>query len=48
MRKRYIIPGTATQAIQSCMICGVGSIHGTESLQYGGGSNGSEPDKKPF
>lgn len=48
MRKQYITPGTATLAIQSCMICGVGSVHGTEGLQYGGGSNGSDSNQRPF
>jgi len=36
MRKQYIIPATNAQSIcQLNAIC-VGSIHGTEPIQYGG------------
>lgn len=48
MRKQYIIPATNAQSIcQLNAIC-VGSIHGTESIQYGGGADPTDPNQKPF
>ena len=48
MKRHYIIPATNAQLIcQLNAIC-VGSIHGTEDLDYGGGSNGSDPNMLPF
>ena len=38
MKRQYIIPSTATQLVQSCMICGVGSVHGDSGMKYGGGA----------
>ena len=48
MKRHYIIPATNAQPIcQLNAIC-VGSVHGTEDLKFGGGSDGSSDDMKPF
>ena len=48
MRKQYIIPATNAQSIcQLNAIC-VGSIHGTEPIQYGGGADPTKPGQVPF
>jgi len=48
MRKQYIIPATNAQSIcQLNAIC-VGSIHGTEPIQYGGAADKTDPNQKPF
>ena len=43
MKKQYIIPSTITVSVQSCMICGVGSVHGNSGLGYGGNDNSIDP-----
>ena len=49
MAKHYIIPATQSHQITpTCFICGVGSVHGNAGLEYGGGSNGEDPNEKPF
>lgn len=48
MKKYYIIPATNAQLISQLNAICVGSIHGTENLDYGGGSNGTSDDMKPF
>ena len=48
MRKQYIIPATIAQTVcQVNAIC-VGSIHGTESITYGGEADPENPNQKPF
>ena len=48
MRKQYIIPATNAQSIcQLNAIC-VGSIHGTEPIQFGGSADPTDPNQKPF
>lgn len=48
MRKQYIIPATNAQSIcQLNAIC-VGSIHGTEPIQFGGSADPNDPNQKPF
>ena len=48
MRKQYIIPATNAQSIcQLNAIC-VGSIHGTEPIQFGGGADPTDSNQKPF
>ena len=48
MKRQYIQPDTHKQSIRhNGMIC-VGSIHSEEGLQYGGGSDGSSEEQKPF
>ena len=48
MKHTYIIPATNAQSIcQLNAIC-VGSIHGTEGLQYGGGADPTDPNQQPF
>ena len=48
MKKYYIIPATNAQLISQLNAICVGSIHGTENLDYGGGSDGTSGDMKPF
>jgi len=48
MRSPYIIPTTKAQSVfRTGTIC-VGSIHGSEGLKYGGGSDGSDENKTAF
>ena len=48
MTKHYIQPSSNIQTtIGSFAIC-VGSVHGNANLEYGGGSDGSNDDQKPF
>ena len=46
--KHYIIPATNAQSICHLNAICVGSVHGTEGLQYGGGSDGSDSNQRPF
>ena len=48
MKRHYIIPATNAQSIcQLNAICVV-SIHSEDGLQTGGGSDGSDPNQRPF
>lgn len=48
MTKHYIHPATQMQPIcPTCTIC-VGSVHGNANLEYGGGTDGSNENEKPF
>lgn len=48
MKHHYIIPATNAQLISQLNAICVGSIHGTENLDYGGGSDGTSGDMRPF
>jgi len=48
MKHHYIIPATNAQLISQLNAICVGSIHGTENFEYGGGSDGSSDEMKPF
>ena len=48
MKRHYIIPATNAQSICHLNAICVGSVHGTEGLQYGGGSDGSDSNQRPF
>lgn len=48
MTKHYIQPATQSQSICPIYTICVGSVHGNAGLEYGGGSNGENPDQKPF
>lgn len=48
MRKHYINPQTITQLMSSANRICVGSIHGNADLEFGGGSDGSNENEKPF
>ena len=48
MKHHYIIPETNAQLISQLNAICVGSIHGTENLDYGGGSDGTSGDMRPF
>lgn len=48
MKRHYITPAIDAQLIcQLNAIC-VGSVHGNAGLEYGGGSDGSSEEEKPF
>lgn len=48
MKKQYIqLATTIQQIVPTGTVC-VGSIHGSEGLQYGGGSDGSSEEERPF
>jgi len=48
MKKQYIQLATTIQQIHPIgTICAV-SVHNEEGLQTGGGSDGSNPEQKPF
>lgn len=48
MKRSYTIPTSQVQQISNLGAICVGSIHGSEGLKYGGGSDGSENTKSPF
>ena len=49
MTKHYIIPATQSHQITpTCFICGVGSVHGNANLDFGGGTDGSNENERPF
>ena len=48
MKRHYIIPATNAQLIcQLNAIC-VGSIHGTEDINFGGAADPNNPNQQPF
>lgn len=48
MKRHYTIPTSQVQRIYNLGAICVGSIHGSEGIKYGGGSDGSDDKKKPF
>lgn len=48
MKKQYIqLATTIQQIVPTGTVC-VGSVQSSEGLKYGGGSDGSSDDMKPF
>jgi len=48
MKRNYIHPSTKWQYIfQTSTIC-VGSVHSNVDVKIGGGSDGTDSDKRPF
>ena len=48
MAKQYIQPDTQIQHINHVGAICIGSVQGTENFQYGGGTDGSDPDQIPM
>jgi hypothetical protein len=48
MKKFYIQPASQSRSICPTFSICVGSVHGNAGLEYGGGSDGSDPNEKPF
>ena len=50
MKRNYITPNTISEAFRTEYLCqtAVGSVHSEENLQYGGGSDGTNPNERPF
>lgn len=48
MKKQYLIPATNAQTICHLNAICVGSVHGTEDLNYGGAADSSNPEQQPF
>ena len=48
MKKQYIqLATTIQQIVPTGTVC-VGSVHGNAGLEYGGGSDGSSEEERPF
>ena len=48
MKRHYITPATNAQPISQLSSICIGSIHGSEPIEYGGGADPSNPEHKPF
>jgi len=48
MRKQYIQLATTIQQIYPTGTVCVGSVHGNAGLEFGGGTDGSDSNEKPF
>lgn len=48
MRKQYIQPEIQLHQMNLAGTICVGSVHGNAGLEYGGGSDGSNENEKPF
>ena len=48
MKKQYIQLATTVQQIRPIGTVCIGSVHGNAGLEYGGGSDGSSEEQKPF
>jgi hypothetical protein len=48
MRKHYIQLATTIQQINPVGSVCIGSVHGNAGLEFGGGSDGTNDEQKPF